>query len=187
MYQLRWSFDTVWSSASEHGTGSLLDPVVKTTLIIFLYGPSFYTGKEPLCSLGICISQGQMLKVREWTKITHNMNAAEQTCACVREKRWLTAAHVILWQAFFYSETFLELLTLTHVLKDSWNSSILQTFVKVRVKHLFVLLDVVFFDCHYLHEKPHYHPKYQEHWAPGTTFPETERNPSARGLKTCRG
>lgn len=27
--------------------------------------PSFYTGREPLCSLGICISLGQVLKVRE--------------------------------------------------------------------------------------------------------------------------
>ncbi len=32
--------------------------------------PSFYTGREPLCSLGICISLGQVLKVEEWTKIT---------------------------------------------------------------------------------------------------------------------
>lgn len=48
--------------------------------------PSFYTGREPLCSLGICISLGQVLKVSEWTKITHNMNTTEQTGACVWEK-----------------------------------------------------------------------------------------------------
>lgn len=47
--------------------------------------PSFYTGRGPLCSLCICISLGQMLKVREWTKITHNLNATEKSYACVRK------------------------------------------------------------------------------------------------------
>lgn len=73
-----WSFDTVWSSASEHGSISLPDPVVMTTLIIFLYGPGFYTGREPLCSLGICISLGQVLKVSE---MHQNKSTREQSSA----------------------------------------------------------------------------------------------------------
>lgn len=43
---------------------------------------SFYTGREPLCSLGICISLGQVLKVRE---MNQNKNTTEKTCACVRK------------------------------------------------------------------------------------------------------
>lgn len=71
--------------------------------------PSFYTGREPLCSLGICISLGQVLKVREWTKITHNMNTTEQTGACVRKGDSLQ--HIWYSDRHFCCETFCELLT----------------------------------------------------------------------------
>lgn len=57
---------------------------------------SFYTGREPLCSLGICISLGQVLKVRE---MNQNKNTTEKTCACVRKG---DSTHQILWQAFLF-------------------------------------------------------------------------------------
>lgn len=112
-----WSFDTVWSSASEHGSISLPDPVVMTTLIIFLYGPVFYTGKEPLCSLGICISLGQVLKVRE---MNQNKSTREQSSEVGRKGDSLKHIQSFGKISFFFGgETFLELLTVTWVSKDS--------------------------------------------------------------------
>lgn len=91
-----WSFDTVWSSANEHGTIGLAWLCCHDNPNYLPLLPSFYTGREPLCSLGICISLGQVLKVRE---MKQNKNSAEQTIACVRIGDSLQ--HIWnFWQAF---------------------------------------------------------------------------------------
>lgn len=61
---------------------------------------SFDTGRGSLCSLGICISLGQVLRVRKIKKneMTRGMNTTTNANSCMCEKRWHTSTHLILWQ-----------------------------------------------------------------------------------------